>query len=308
LTQIEDSVSGSVVGSRSAVPWRDFQWVLVGAAALLALILLGERVPWLQPLRLVLGLAFVLYVPGYCLIAAAFPRADDIDGIERTGLSIGLSVALVPVFALVLDYLPGRITLWPIVIAVYGVSGLGMAAALWQRRRLAPAAAYAPPLRWQPRGWWRGLPRPEQRIYAAMAGVLAFAVIAAIWILAVPSPGDFMTEFYMLGKGGLAEDFPREAAVGQEIGVTLGITNLERLAHTYRVEVWAADPWTAGRRTLVAQDGPFELAKGQGREWPITWRMPWPGDDQVVELLLFDGAGTEPYRSLRLWLNVKPAQ
>jgi hypothetical protein len=34
--------------------------------------------------------------------------------------------------------------------------------------------------------------------------------------------------------------------------------------------------------------------------------MPWPGDDQVVELLLFDGAGTESYRSLRLWLNVKP--
>jgi uncharacterized membrane protein len=32
--------------------------------------------------------------------------------------------------------------------------------------------------------------------------------------------------------------------------------------------------------------------------------MPWAGDDQVVELLLFDGDGAEPYRSLRLWLNV----
>jgi uncharacterized membrane protein len=307
LAQIEDIVSEKAVEHRPAVQWRDFQIVLAAAVALLALILLGERIPLLQPIRLVLGLAFVLYVPGYCLIAAAFPRAGDIDGIERAGLSIGLSVALMPVLALLLDELPGRLGLWPIVVAVYGVTALGMAAALLQRSRLAPGTAYAPPLRWQPRAWWRGLPLAERRIYAGMAGVLVFAAAAAIWILAVPSPGDFMTEFYMLGKEGLVENYPREAAAGEEIGVTLGVMNRERGAQTYRVEVWAADPWTADKRVQVAAEGPFELARGEAREWPVAWQMPWTGDDQVVELLLYTSDRTEPYRSLRLWLNVEPA-
>jgi uncharacterized membrane protein len=35
--------------------------------------------------------------------------------------------------------------------------------------------------------------------------------------------------------------------------------------------------------------------------------MPWEGEDMQVELLLFDGQGSEPYRRLRLYLNVTPA-
>jgi hypothetical protein len=57
LAQIEDIVSEKAVEHRPAVQWRDFQIVLAAAVALLALILLGERIPLLQPIRLVLGLA-----------------------------------------------------------------------------------------------------------------------------------------------------------------------------------------------------------------------------------------------------------
>jgi uncharacterized membrane protein len=33
----------------------------------------------------------VLFLPGYALIAALFPRKDDLDGIERIALSFGLT-------------------------------------------------------------------------------------------------------------------------------------------------------------------------------------------------------------------------
>ncbi len=293
------------------VAWQDFRLVLIGAGALVLLIALSQWLWFLQPLRLVLGLAYVLFVPGYCLTAALFPRADDIDGIERIGLSLGLSVAWISVLALILDWLPWGLRLWPIVLGELASILLFMAVALWRRARLPAAEAYTPDLAWRPRPWWRGLPQFEKRIYGLVAAALLVAGLAAAWVFLVPSPSQFMTEFYMLGPEGLAESFPREAAVGQEIGVTLGVMNRERDERSYRVEVWAVDPWSEGRRQLVAQDGPYDLAVGSGREWPIAWQMPWAGDDQVVELLLFQGDGADPYRSLRLWLNVTdppPAQ
>ena len=48
------------------------------------------------PIRIILGLLLVLFLPGYSLIAALFPRRGDLDGIERIALSFGLSIAIVP--------------------------------------------------------------------------------------------------------------------------------------------------------------------------------------------------------------------
>jgi uncharacterized membrane protein len=42
---------------------------------------------------LALGLGYVFFVPGYALQALLFPRRDDLSGMERFGLSGGLSVA-----------------------------------------------------------------------------------------------------------------------------------------------------------------------------------------------------------------------
>ena len=228
--------------------WKDFRLALIGAGVLVLLIALAQWLWFLQPLRLALGLAYVLFVPGYCLTAALFPCDDDIDGIERVGLSLGLSVAWVPVLALVLDRLPWGLRLWPIVVGELLSMAIFAAIALWRRSRLPAAEAYTPDLAWRPRPWWRSLPRLEKRIYGLIAAALLVAGLAAAWVFLVPSPDQFMTEFYMLGPEGLAESFPREAKVGEDIGVTLGLTNLERGVHTYRVEVWAVDPWTEGRR------------------------------------------------------------
>lgn len=263
--------------------------------------------PWLALVRVPLGLVAVLLAPGYALQAALFPRRDELDGVARAGLSIGLSVALVPPAALLLDRLPWGIRPWPIVVLLAAwIALVALVAALRRRRLLASGAAYTPALP-DLAGWWRGLAlRAQLAVLGAALALTALAGLAAV-SLALPPPSSYLTEFYVLGKAGLAEDYPRTAAVGETLAVTMGITNREREARSYRVELWAVDPWQAERRQLVATAGPVALAPGATHEQPISWAMPWAGDDQTVELLLFSGEDPAPYRRLKLWLNVQAA-
>ena len=77
-----------------------------------------------SPIRIILGLPLVLFLPGYSLIALMFPRKDDLDGIERVALIFGLSIAVVPLLGLTLNYTPFGIRLLPIltVLSVFTVS------------------------------------------------------------------------------------------------------------------------------------------------------------------------------------------
>ena len=70
------------------------------------------------PVRVVLGLLLVLFLPGYSLVAALFPRRDDLDGIERIALSFGLSIAVVPLIGLALNYTPFGIRLVPVLLGL----------------------------------------------------------------------------------------------------------------------------------------------------------------------------------------------
>ncbi len=322
-----DQAGLPIPGHRPARLRKDFSLILLGGIILLLLVALAPALPFLQPLRLVLGFAYVLVVPGYCLAAALFPRRADLDDVERTGLSLGLSIAWVPVLAFILDRLPWRLRPWPIVLGEMASILLFMAVALWRGARQPPGMAYAPHLDARPGLWWQSLPTAEKHLYRFAAAALLLSGLALASIFLLPAPDEFMTEFYMLGPEGLAENYPQEVRVGEDLGVTLGIANHEPDARSYRVEIWAVDPWAEDRRALVAQAGPLDLAREESIQWPITWRMPWSGSDQIVDLLLYSGPNKQPpsslqslvmglaqllqgnsdempYRSLRLWINV----
>lgn len=80
---------------------------LLGAAIMALAALLFTLTPLSALfLRVPIGLLMVLFVPGYVLIAALFPKREDLDGIERIALSFGLSIAVVPLIGLGLNYTP----------------------------------------------------------------------------------------------------------------------------------------------------------------------------------------------------------
>jgi hypothetical protein len=79
--------------------------------------------------RYVLGSIFVLFLPGYSLIKALFP-SKEIDDIERIALSIGMSLALVPLVGLLLNYTPWGIRLAPITLSLLSLTIVLSAVAL----------------------------------------------------------------------------------------------------------------------------------------------------------------------------------
>ena len=83
--------------------------------------------------RWVLGSVFVLFIPGYVAVEALFPKGRELDGIERLALSVGLSLALVPLVGLLLNYTPWGIRLDPIMISLT-ILTVGLAIVAFARR------------------------------------------------------------------------------------------------------------------------------------------------------------------------------
>jgi len=96
-------------------------------------------------LRYILGSIFVLWLPGYAFIKALFPQnlplahalarsldtsEKSLDTIERIALSLGMSLALVPMVGLLLNYTPWGIRLEPIVLSLLAMTTIFATAAV----------------------------------------------------------------------------------------------------------------------------------------------------------------------------------
>ncbi len=93
-------------------------WSVASITIMTVLLVVLARHPPLIYARYVLGSIFVLFLPGHTLIEALYPRKEDLSPLERLALSIGLSLALVPLVGLVLNYTPWGIRLKPVVLSL----------------------------------------------------------------------------------------------------------------------------------------------------------------------------------------------
>ncbi len=100
--------------------------IIVLAATTATLILANlERAPFIGGIllyvRYLFGSLFVLFLPGYSFIKALFP-VREIDNVERAALSIGMSLAVVAINALILNYTPWGISTTPLTLSLLGLT------------------------------------------------------------------------------------------------------------------------------------------------------------------------------------------
>jgi len=338
------------------------------------------------PLWILLGLPFVLFVPGYAFIAALFPEAGTaptdraaerdesadageagepeptgepapdeetvpagtgslvdrgIDGIERVALSFGLSIAIVPLLGLVLNFTPWGIRPVPITVAASGFTAVAAWIAARRRWALPPEERFRVPYRaWIDAGR-AGLLEPESRTDAALNVLLVLSILLVVssvaYAVAVPTQGESFTEFYLLTEDEdgelVAADYPTEFVAGEGQDIVVGIGNQEHGTVTYtvvvqlqRVELEPPDGQTnaaTGAATGAANVttvrvletealGQFEarLAHNETTSRRYTVRPTLVGEDMRLAFLLYRGSPPpapsvdNAYRETHLWVNV----
>jgi uncharacterized membrane protein len=112
---------------------------IIALTFLIELLIYGVPV---EPVRAALGVLFVLFFPGYALVSALYPRREPLGGVERIARGLGLSLALVPLLGLALNFTPWGIGLTPIVVTL-SLWTLALSGVAWfQRRRIAPEGRF----------------------------------------------------------------------------------------------------------------------------------------------------------------------
>lgn len=252
-------------------------------------------IPSPGPLRVVLGLPFLLFFPGYVLILALFPKMRSLGGIERVALSFGLSIAVVPLLGLALNYTEWGITLESTLYSITGFIVIMSMIAWLRRSRLEGQERFNVGLQLGTLGW--GGSKGDK----ALSVLLAISIFGAIgvlgYVIANPKVGEKFTEFYVLGVEGQASGYPEELELGETGNVIVGIINHEQETKNYRVEIISEGTIIGGLEPIVLQDG-------QVSEREIEFTPVVAGENKKVEFLLFIEGVTESYRSLHLYIDI----
>ncbi|MDD1682795.1 MAG: DUF1616 domain-containing protein [Methanoregula sp.] len=278
-------------------------------------------------LRILFGIPMVLFIPGYALIAALFPGIKDIDGIERVALSFGLSIAIVPLTGLALNYTPWGIRLDPVVISLCILTISLCLIAQYRRARLVPAERFVLPLETIRQSLAHEFfPKESSRTDRILSLILLIAIIAAVattvYVIVVPKEGEKFTEFFILGEKGKAADYPSLLLVGENASLFIGIGNHEYRNISYTVETYLVDmdfDEKTNTSALVRMDRlsrtTTALAHNQTTVLPYSFSPKNTGYNRV-EFLLFNetvpGDGVQgmerinrSYRDLHLWVTIR---
>lgn len=293
------------------------------------------------PVRIVLGLLFVLFVPGYTLIAALFPEGgsrqhedepdsaavswqtrEGITGIERMALSFGLNIAIVSLIGLALNFTPGEIRLVPIMVVLSAVTLVAAFGATSRRWELPVEKRFRVPYRQWYANTRTNVFRTDTRMDVVLNVLLVACMLLAVasvgYAVAVPEQGEQFTEFYLLTENTtgdlVADNYPTEFTAGEEQTLVVGVENHERESVSYTVITELQRVETTNNTTEVQEVEElhrFEPTIGDNETWQRQHQIsPMMSGEQLrLQYRLYRGSppadgNSPPYRELHLWVNV----
>jgi len=257
---------------------------------ILVIILLPSNV-----LRIILGLPFLLFIPGYTLMAAMFPREERLSGIERLALSFVLSIVVVPFMGLIINYTPWGIRLETILYSTTAFIIITSAIAWLGRRRLTESERYRVEFELTLPGWEASVSSKVLSVALVVAIIGALGVMT--YVIVTPKEAVRFTELYIEVPEGKGEWYPEKLAVGEEGAMVVGIVNHEQQKVNYRLEVTID-----GTRTREV--GPIVLENDRVWKELVAFAPDKVGSEQKVEFLLYREGQSEVYRSAYVSVDV----
>lgn len=230
--------------------------VLAGLAATLP----GARK---SAFRVLFGAPFVLFAPGYAILAALFPKSGSVTREDRTSavflsepregitlferllFSVGLSIVVVPLVGFALNFTPWDISFESLWLSIGGFTVAMALLGAVRRWELPPEERFRVPYdEWYGRArseLFESTFRFEEALNVIILASMLIAVAGGAYAVLGPQEGQTFTEFYLLSENEtgelVADDYPTTVGEGQNRTLVVGIGNHEGRTTEYSVIV-----------------------------------------------------------------------
>lgn len=279
--------------------------ILVTCVVLVALVVAIIPALSVSIIRPIIGTIVVLFVPGYAFIAALFPQKATLANGVRLALSFGLSIVIVPLLELALNYTRWGIQLGPTLVVLVVFTLLCSIVASVRRYRLPRERRFA--INWPD---WHHIRLKAARLGGTrfdrtLSVVLIIAIITSVavtsYAVVMPKPNEHFTEFYLLGTNDTLSNYTTQYKVGVPTPVTVVIVNHEKTDVTYDLVVTANN---STQREIIYSEQVM-IPSGQQWEKSIDLVLNHPSDNALLDFALYaNQTTTNPYRDVHLWVNV----
>jgi uncharacterized membrane protein len=325
-----------------------FNWILMVIILSVLLLLTIIFVPS-SVIRIILGLPFILFFPGYTLMAVLFPQRAGIlpdgqenkdiinldgpgisqpkgekremDVVERIALSFAMSMVIVILIGLGLNYTSWGIMPTPLLLSLFIFINLMSIIALIRQYSLGYGRILIE-LHIKLPGWQGTAPNKTLSLVLAVLIVVTMGLL--IYAVVSPKVGEKFSDFYILGFNGKPDGYPsqfllkdnqvisvqyssRRLTVNSSIGkVTLGIINHEQQETSYAITI-TIDGQPAEihyGNNILSKLEDIDLPHDGKWEQEIGFIPSHTGENQKVEFWLYENGHVEPKYNLHFWIDV----
>mgnify|MGYP000518799651 CR=1 FL=1 len=271
-----------------------------------------------------IAIPFLLFVPGYAVVASLFPTRDPkyehhrLIATERIVYSVAASICLAIIVGVNLEFTPWPIRPTPVVTALAIVTVLATVIALYRRYRRTPTGSGQPS---NPYGASRNSGGGTDgdgiqlgTIVVALAVVVTFASVTLV--AAQPQRGETYTEFGLVTENETgvleASGYPEQITLGESEQLYFSVTNREMETTEYIVVVQLTRTAPTGEVIERARLDTYDNRTAAGDRWlqRHTVTPVLEGERLRLTYLLYrDSLPEQPtaenaYREAHIWIDV----
>ncbi|MCC7550518.1 MAG: DUF1616 domain-containing protein [Methanobacterium sp.] len=236
------------------------------------------------PIWMVPGSLFILFIPGYLLLAVMFPKNDDLELVERFGLGCGGSLILTSLIGLAFNYTPWSIRL-ELILIVLAVFSLIFCFISFMKLKKVPR---------------------ERRLHILkLEKVLSIFLIICILLTVATSVYIFLspeslntghsTGFYVSGVELNNSNYALNLTSGEKTNLTMVLENHEGSTMNYQVVVMV--------NNLTLKQSNVTLENNQRMEIPLNF-TPGVTGKRNMEFIIYKLPDENPYQKWNLGMNV----
>ena len=295
--------------------------LIVAVVTSILLILIIELAPD-SPIRTLIGLFFLLMLPGYVSVSAFFPHKGGVDAVERIALSLGLGIAVYSLLGLALYYIFSGIYLDMLEFTLVGFVVV-VAFIAWERRmRLPEDERFGIDIDINLSR--KSLDWADRILVVGIVIVASISLIMLSLTLATPIKRDYFTEIGLLGATGMIGGYPMNLTADEDGALNVSVGSHEGVEKDYSLIVllqpenntgsnithWRSGDPFADVQPLeggMAMAYNFTLQPSEYLNQTLHFSAAQNGTYKLRFMLFFEGQDLSgrPYREAWLWINIK---